>query len=168
MKKDEAVDLVIGNNKKTELVSILEDYFAQNKVTEEETVIDISHTAEYENLSISRIGDHTRAFVKVQDGCNQFCSYCIIPYTRGRVRSRKPQEVVEEITRLAALGYEEAVLTGIHLSSYGMDFPAEERIGLLELIIKVHEIPEIKRIRLGSLEPRIITEEFASALAGME
>lgn len=168
LKKDEAVDLVIGNNKKTELVSILEDFFAQNKVTEEETVIDISHTAEYENLSISRIGDHTRAFVKVQDGCNQFCSYCIIPYTRGRVRSRKPQEVVEEITRLAALGYEEAVLTGIHLSSYGMDFPAEERIGLLELIVKVHEIPEIKRIRLGSLEPRIITEEFAAALAGME
>ena len=168
LKKDEAVDLVIGNNKKTELVTILEDYFAQNKVTEEETVIDISHTAEYENLSISRIGDHTRAFVKVQDGCNQFCSYCIIPYTRGRVRSRKPQEVVEEITRLAALGYEEAVLTGIHLSSYGMDFPAEERIGLLELIIKVHEIPEIKRIRLGSLEPRIITEEFAAALAGMK
>nr|WP_314458573.1 tRNA (N(6)-L-threonylcarbamoyladenosine(37)-C(2))-methylthiotransferase MtaB [uncultured Clostridium sp.] len=168
LKKDEAVDLVIGNNKKTELVSILEDYFAQNKVTEEETVIDISHTAEYENLSISRPGDHTRAFVKVQDGCNQFCSYCIIPFTRGRVRSRKPQEVVEEIRRLAALGYEEAVLTGIHLSSYGMDFPEEERIGLLDLIIKVHEIPEIRRIRLGSLEPRIITEEFAVTLAGLE
>ncbi|MDF2889180.1 MAG: MiaB-like tRNA modifying enzyme [Lacrimispora sp.] len=168
LRKDEAVDLVIGNNKKTELISILEDYFSQNKETEEETVIDISHTAEYENLSISRIGDHTRAFVKVQDGCNQFCSYCIIPYTRGRVRSRKPLEVVEEISRLAALGYEEAVLTGIHLSSYGMDFPAEERIDLLDLIIKVHEIPGIKRIRLGSLEPRIITEEFAATLAGME
>ncbi len=168
LKKDEAVDLVIGNNKKTELVSILEDYFAQNKVTEEETVIDISHTAEYENLSISRPGDHTRAFVKVQDGCNQFCSYCIIPFTRGRVRSRKPQEVVEEIRRLAALGYEEAVLTGIHLSSYGMDFPEQERIGLLDLIIKVHEIPQIRRIRLGSLEPRIITEEFAGTLAGLE
>ena len=168
LKKDEAVDLVIGNNKKTELVSILEDYFAQNKVTEEETVIDISHTAEYENLSISRLGDHTRAFVKVQDGCNQFCSYCIIPFTRGRVRSRKPQEVVEEISRLAALGYEEAVLTGIHLSSYGMDFPVQERIGLLDLIIKVHEIPQIRRIRLGSLEPRIITEEFAGTLAGLE
>lgn len=168
LKKDEAVDLVIGNNKKTELVSILEDYFAQNKVTEEETVIDISHTAEYENLSISRLGDHTRAFVKVQDGCNQFCSYCIIPFTRGRVRSRKPQEVVEEIRRLAALGYEEAVLTGIHLSSYGMDFPVQERIGLLDLIIKVHEIPQIRRIRLGSLEPRIITEEFAGTLAGLE
>lgn len=168
LKKDEAVDLVIGNNKKTELVSILEDFFAQNKETEEETVIDISHTSEYENLSISRPGDHTRAFVKVQDGCNQFCSYCIIPFTRGRVRSRKPQEVVEEISRLAALGYEEAVLTGIHLSSYGMDFPADERIGLLDLIIKVHEIPKIRRIRLGSLEPRIITEEFAVTLAGLE
>ncbi|GLB29018.1 tRNA (N(6)-L-threonylcarbamoyladenosine(37)-C(2))-methylthiotransferase MtaB [Lacrimispora amygdalina] len=168
LKKDEAVDLVIGNNKKTELVSILEDYFAQNKAAEEETVIDISHTTEYENLSISRPGDHTRAFVKVQDGCNQFCSYCIIPFTRGRVRSRKPQEVVEEIRRLAALGYEEAVLTGIHLSSYGMDFPEQERIGLLDLIIKVHEIPQIRRIRLGSLEPRIITEEFAGTLAGLE
>ena len=168
LKKDEAVDLVIGNNKKTELVSILEDYFAQNKAAEEETVIDISHTTEYENLSISRPGDHTRAFVKVQDGCNQFCSYCIIPFTRGRVRSRKPQEVAEEIRRLAALGYEEAVLTGIHLSSYGMDFPEQERIGLLDLIIKVHEIPQIRRIRLGSLEPRIITEEFAGTLAGLE
>ena len=168
LKKDEAVDLVIGNNKKTDLVTILEDYFSQNQEAEEDTVIDISHTAEYENLSISRIGDHTRAFIKVQDGCNQFCSYCIIPYTRGRVRSRKPEEVVEEIRRLAALGYEEAVLTGIHLSSYGMDFPMEEQISLLDLIIKVHEIPQIRRIRLGSLEPRIITEEFADTLAGLK
>lgn len=168
LKKDEAVDLVIGNNKKTDLVTILEDYFSQNQEAEEDTVIDIGHTAEYENLSISRIGDHTRAFIKVQDGCNQFCSYCIIPYTRGRVRSRKPEEVVEEIRRLAALGYEEAVLTGIHLSSYGMDFPVEEQISLLDLIIKVHEIPQIRRIRLGSLEPRIITEEFADTLAGLK
>lgn len=168
LKKDEAVDLVIGNNKKTDLITILEDYFSKNQEAEDDTVIDISHTAEYENLSISRIGDHTRAFIKVQDGCNQFCSYCIIPYTRGRVRSRKPEEVVEEIRRLAALGYEEAVLTGIHLSSYGMDFPAEERISLLDLIIKVHEIPQIRRIRLGSLEPRIITEEFAVTLAGLK
>lgn len=168
LKKDEAVDLVIGNNKKTDLITILEDYFSKNQEAEDDTVIDISHTAEYENLSISRIGDHTRAFIKVQDGCNQFCSYCIIPYTRGRVRSRKPEEVVEEIRRLAALGYEEAVLTGIHLSSYGMDFPEEERISLLDLIIKVHEIPQIRRIRLGSLEPRIITEEFAVTLAGLK
>ena len=168
LKKDEAVDLVIGNNKKTDLISILEDYFSSNTEEKEETIIDISHTAEYENLSISRIGDHTRAFIKVQDGCNQFCSYCIIPYTRGRVRSRQPQEVVEEIKRLAALGYEEAVLTGIHLSSYGVDFPQAERIGLLDLILKVHEIPEIKRIRLGSLEPRIITEDFARTLGGLE
>ncbi|MDK2966890.1 MULTISPECIES: tRNA (N(6)-L-threonylcarbamoyladenosine(37)-C(2))-methylthiotransferase MtaB [Lacrimispora] len=168
LKKDDAVDLVIGNNKKTDLITILEDYFSKNQEAEDDTVIDISHTAEYENLSISRIGDHTRAFIKVQDGCNQFCSYCIIPYTRGRVRSRKPEEVVEEIRRLAALGYEEAVLTGIHLSSYGMDFPAEERISLLDLIIKVHEIPQIRRIRLGSLEPRIITEEFAVTLAGLK
>ena len=168
LKKDEAVDLVIGNNKKTDLISILEDYFSSNTEEKEETIIDISHTAEYEDLSISRLGDHTRAFIKVQDGCNQFCSYCIIPYTRGRVRSRQPQEVVEEIKRLAALGYEEAVLTGIHLSSYGVDFPQTERIGLLDLILKVHEIPEIKRIRLGSLEPRIITEEFAQTLSELD
>ena len=168
LKKDEAVDLVIGNNKKTDLISILEDYFSSNTEEKEETIIDISHTAEYEDLSISRVGDHTRAFIKVQDGCNQFCSYCIIPYTRGRVRSRQPQEVVEEIKRLAALGYEEAVLTGIHLSSYGVDFPLTERIGLLDLILKVHEIPEIKRIRLGSLEPRIITENFAQTLSELD
>ncbi len=134
LKKDEAVDLVVGNNKKTDLVSILEDYFAQRKKPEEdtafgqndapdetfETVIDIGDTREYENLSIDRISDHTRAFIKVQDGCNQFCSYCIIPYTRGRVRSRRPDEVVEEVKRLTISGYQEIVLTGIHLSSYGL------------------------------------------------
>ncbi len=182
LKKDEAVDLVVGNNKKTELVSILEDYFVQRKNTEEESswehtaapgkalehVIDISDTREYENLSIDRISDHTRAFIKVQDGCNQFCSYCIIPYTRGRVRSRRSDEVLEEVKRLTASGYKEIVLTGIHLSSYGMDFPEEERLTLLDLIRSIHEVEGLKRIRLGSLEPRIVTEEFASALAGLD
>lgn len=181
LKKDEAVDLVVGNNKKTELVSILEDYFAQQKKPEEEitfsqtaapdeaveTVIDINDTMEYENLSIDKISDHTRAFIKVQDGCNQFCSYCIIPYTRGRVRSRKPDEVVEEVKRLTTSGYQEIVLTGIHLSSYGKDFPEEERLTLLDLIKSIHEVEGLKRIRLGSLEPRIVTEEFASVLAGL-
>jgi threonylcarbamoyladenosine tRNA methylthiotransferase MtaB len=181
LKKDEAVDLVVGNNKKTDLVSILEDYFAQRKKPEEdtafgqsdapdetlETIIDIGDTREYENLSIDRISDHTRAFIKVQDGCNQFCSYCIIPYTRGRVRSRRPDEVVEEVKRLTISGYQEIVLTGIHLSSYGMDFPEEERLTLLDLIQSIHEVEGLKRIRLGSLEPRIVTEEFASALAGL-
>ncbi|WP_312431752.1 tRNA (N(6)-L-threonylcarbamoyladenosine(37)-C(2))-methylthiotransferase MtaB [Lacrimispora sp.] len=181
LKKDEAVDLVVGNNKKTELVSILEDYFAQRKRPEEditfsqtaapdetvETVIDINDTMEYENLSIDKISDHTRAFIKVQDGCNQFCSYCIIPYTRGRVRSRKPDEVVEEVKRLTTSGYQEIVLTGIHLSSYGKDFPEEERLTLLDLIKSIHGVEGLKRIRLGSLEPRIVTEEFASELAGL-
>jgi threonylcarbamoyladenosine tRNA methylthiotransferase MtaB len=181
LKKDEAVDLVVGNNKKTELVSILEDYFAQKKKLEEEiafgqtaapdeaveTVIDINDTMEYENLSIDKISDHTRAFIKVQDGCNQFCSYCIIPYTRGRVRSRKPDEVVEEVKRLTTSGYQEIVLTGIHLSSYGKDFPEEERLTLLDLIKSIHDVQGLKRIRLGSLEPRIVTEEFASELAGL-
>lgn len=167
LKKDEAVDLVIGNNKKTELVSVLEDYFSSRKGPEEETIIDISDTREYENLSIGKIADHTRAFIKVQDGCNQFCSYCIIPYTRGRVRSRKPAEVVEEVKRLTSSGYQEIVLTGIHLSSYGMDFPEEERLTLLDLVKSIHEVEGLKRIRLGSLEPRIVTEEFGGELAGL-
>ncbi|WP_077611961.1 tRNA (N(6)-L-threonylcarbamoyladenosine(37)-C(2))-methylthiotransferase MtaB [Clostridium sp. Marseille-P2415] len=185
LKKDEAVDLVVGNNKKTELVTILEDYFVNREELSEEipyghtfmpkktgsnmeTVIDIGGTREYENLSIERIAGHTRAFIKVQDGCNQFCSYCIIPYTRGRVRSRKPDEVIEEVKRLTASGYQEVVLTGIHLSSYGMDFPEEQRLTLLDLIKGIHGIDGLRRIRLGSLEPRIVTEEFASGLAGLE
>jgi threonylcarbamoyladenosine tRNA methylthiotransferase MtaB len=165
LKKDEAVDLIVGNNKKTELVTILDDYFSDKEDELEETVIDIRGTREYESLSIDKIADHTRAFIKIQDGCNQFCSYCIIPYTRGQVRSRKPEEVVEEIKRLTASGFTEIVLTGIHLSSYGKDFPIEERITLLDLIIQIHEVEGLKRIRLGSLEPRIVTEEFAASLS---
>lgn len=165
LKKDEAVDLIVGNNKKTELVTILDDYFSDREDVLEETVIDIRSTREYESLSIDKITDHTRAFIKIQDGCNQFCSYCIIPYTRGQVRSRKAEEVIEEIKRLTATGFQEVVLTGIHLSSYGKDFPAEERITLLDLIIKIHEVEGLKRIRLGSLEPRIVTEEFAVTLS---
>lgn len=165
LKKDEAVDLIVGNNRKAELVSILDDYF--NSRPEEDLVIDIGKTHEYENLSISRIADHTRAFIKIQDGCNQFCSYCIIPYTRGRVRSRKAEDVVEEAKRLADAGYSELVLTGIHLSSYGIDFPEEEKENLLGLIKKIHQIESVKRIRLGSLEPRIVTETFAEELSGL-
>ena len=116
-------------------------------------VIDINHTKEYENLHLTKQGEHTRAYIKVQDGCNQFCSYCIIPYARGRVRSRAKEDVVAEVTDLAKNGYQEVVLTGIHLSSYGIDFENEDN--LLSLIRAVHEIEGIKRIRLGSLEPRI-------------
>lgn len=162
LKADGAVDLLIGNNRKKDLLSILEAYEAG---VEEDAVIDIGRTKEYEPLFVTQTAEHTRAYVKVQDGCNQFCSYCIIPYARGRVRSRRREEVCEEIRKLAQAGYQEVVLTGIHLSSYGLDMEGEN---LLSLIASVHEIEGIRRIRLGSLEPRIITEEFAKALAGME
>ena len=163
LKKDLAVDVIIGNNKKQDLVEILEEYFQEKHQVH---VIDIGNTQEYEKLKISRIADHTRAFLKVQDGCNQFCSYCIIPYTRGRVRSRRPEDVESEVRTLAEKGYREVVLTGIHLSSYGVDF-TEEKENLLGLIQRIHRIPGIERIRLGSLEPRIVTEEFASELAAL-
>ena len=165
LKADLAVDVIIGNNKKQDLVPILEEYFKDR--TDSSHVIEINETHEYERLSIHKIADHTRAFLKVQDGCNQFCSYCIIPYTRGRVRSRRPEEVVAEVRELAAAGYQEVVLTGIHLSSYGVDFKEEENENLLSLIRQVHEVEGINRIRLGSLEPRIITDDFAKALASM-
>ncbi|HIT65212.1 MAG TPA: tRNA (N(6)-L-threonylcarbamoyladenosine(37)-C(2))-methylthiotransferase MtaB [Candidatus Ventrimonas merdavium] len=168
LKKDLSVDIIIGNNKKQELASILEDYFREKERQGGHAfVIDIGATHEYEELKISRIADHTRAFLKVQDGCNQFCSYCIIPYTRGRVRSRRPEDVVEEVEKLAAAGYREVVLTGIHLSSYGVDFPKEEPENLLGLIKRIHGIEGICRIRLGSLEPRIITEEFVRELRAL-
>lgn len=164
LKKDLSVDIMIGNNKKQELVAILEDYFKEKQQIH---VIDIGNTHEYEELKIHKIADHTRAFLKVQDGCNQFCSYCIIPYTRGRVRSRRPEDVEAEVKALAEKGYREVVLTGIHLSSYGVDFPEGERENLLGLIKRIHEIPGISRIRLGSLEPRIVTGEFAFELAAL-
>ena len=171
LKKDEAVDLVIGNNRKKDLVEVLERYFNEHEGTDD--IIDIGKTSEYEKLHIRKIADHTRAFIKVQDGCNQFCSYCIIPYTRGRVRSRSMEDVVQEVEALAASGYKEIVLTGIHLSSYGADFKRtaenlEAAADLLSLIVRLDRIPGIERIRLGSLEPRIITDEFAETLAGLK
>lgn len=161
LEKDMAVDLIIGNNKKKDLVGLLERYFADRDDREE--VIEIAATGEYEELHIRKIADHTRAFIKVQDGCNQFCSYCIIPFARGRVRSRGIGEVLAEIRRLAANGCKEVVLTGIHLSSYGVD-TGESLLHLIEL---VHAEEGIDRIRLGSLEPRIVTEEFAERLSQM-
>ena len=165
LREDAAVDLIIGNNRKADLVPLLEAWFAGKEIRE--SITDLAGSNEYEKLHINKQAEHTRAFIKVQDGCNQFCSYCIIPYTRGRVRSRRPEEVVAEVRELAAAGYQEVVLTGIHLSSYGVDFEEEHKETLLSLIRQVHEVEGIKRIRLGSLEPRIITEEFAKALAGM-
>ena len=165
LKEDEAIDLVIGNNKKADLIPLLEECLAGREVTD--SIIDISATHEYESLHIAKQADHTRAFIKVQDGCNQFCSYCIIPYTRGRVRSRRPEDVVSEVLELTANGYQEIVLTGIHLSSYGVDFKGEN-IDFLYLIKLLHEIEGVKRLRFGSLEPRVITEEFAKELSKMD
>ena len=163
LKKDEAVDLIVGNNQKKDLVQILDDYFADHENSGE--ILDIGHSQEYEELHIRRIADHTRAFIKVQDGCNQFCSYCIIPYTRGRVRSRRPEDIEREVRGIAEAGYREIVLTGIHLSSYGVDFKDEQKENLLTLIKRLDQIPGIERLRLGSLEPRIVTREFAKELA---
>lgn len=163
LKKDEAVDLIVGNNQKKDLVQILDDYFADHENSGE--ILDIGHSQEYEELHIRRIADHTRAFIKVQDGCNQFCSYCIIPYTRGRVRSRHPEDIEHEVRGIAEAGYKEIVLTGIHLSSYGVDFKDEQKENLLTLIKRLDQIPGIERLRLGSLEPRIVTREFAKELA---
>ena len=171
-KPDEAaacVDIVIGNNRKKEIVRILEEYEnsrgGEKKRPGEplKDLVDIGHTKEYEELSLSRTAEHTRAYIKVQDGCNQFCSYCIIPYARGRVRSRSKAHVLEEVQALAGAGYQEVVLTGIHLSSYGIDNGED----LLSLILAVHEVEGIRRIRLGSLEPRIITEEFVRTISGL-
>lgn len=158
-KVDDAIDIVIGNNCKKDLIDILEAYEEGNR---SEAVIDINHTKEYEELTLNKTAEHTRAYVKVQDGCNQFCSYCIIPYTRGRVRSRKAQDVYEEVVRLAQAGYHEVVLTGIHLGSYGVDLEDDTLLSLIEMI---HEIDGIERIRLGSLEPRTMSEEFVAAIA---
>ena len=163
--KDEAVDLILGNNQKKQIVEVLEEYERQHK--KQKHVIKINQTKEYEELEISHTAEHVRAYIKVQDGCKQFCTYCIIPYARGRVRSRKISQVIEEVQTLAARGYKEVVLTGIHLSSYGLDFPEEERETLLSLIKAVHEVQGIQRIRLGSLEPRIITEEFARTISAL-
>ena len=158
-KVDESIDIIVGNNKKKDIIEILKEYEQERGLKKE--IIDINHTKEYEELHLSKTAEHTRAYIKVQDGCNQFCTYCIIPYARGRVRSRSRDSVIEEVTTLASNGYKEVVLTGIHLSSYGVDTGDH----LLNLILAVHEVEGIERIRLGSLEPRIITEEFARTIS---
>lgn len=166
LKADTSVDLILGNNQKNRIVEALAEY--EKEHAKKACVIEINKTKEYEELSIDHTAEHVRAYIKVQDGCNQFCTYCIIPYARGRVRSRKIQEILEEVKALAAKGYREVVLTGIHLSSYGIDFQeAEERQTLLSLIQAVHSVEGIERIRLGSLEPRIITREFMEGISGL-
>lgn len=166
--KDEGIDLAIGNNKKKDLVNILEQFLkekgmhTEDKTLHDTTIIDINHTKEYEEMTLEQTAEHTRAYIKIQDGCNQFCTYCIIPYARGRVRSRKKEDIISEIKGLVKRGYKEVVLTGIHISSYGTDFG---QAGLLDLVRSIQEIEGLQRIRLGSLEPRIVTEEFAAGLS---
>ena len=157
------VDIFLGNNQKHEIVKYIEEYLKSHSQTSH--LIDINHTSEYEEFSLASTAEHTRAYVKIQDGCNQFCSYCIIPYVRGRVRSRNSDDIVKEAKKLVKDGYQEIVLTGIHISSYGVDKPEEG--DLLSLLKKLHEIESLKRIRLGSLEPRIITTEFVQAIVSM-
>ncbi len=193
--EDAGIDLAIGNNKKKDLVEILEAYLSDrageqvyNKTMNDTSVIDINATYEYEEMQLTHTAEHTRAYIKVQDGCNQFCTYCIIPFARGRVRSRNLESIRQEVMGLAKAGYREIVLTGIHISSYGIDFEDEpwqdgicvekpqtaERhdysgtTKLIDLIERIHDIDGIERIRIGSLEPRIVTEENAKRLASLQ
>ena len=158
---DEDVDILIGNNEKSHLIEILNEYFEH---MDKEKSVDIGNVTGFDELNIDSPLEHTRAYVKIQDGCNRFCSYCIIPYVRGRIRSRKPDDVMAEIKRVAASGCKEVVLTGIHLSSYGLDFK-DSTVKLIDVIEAVNRIEGIERIRLGSLEPLIVTEEFVRRLA---
>ena len=191
VKQDECIDLAVGNNRKKDIVPILEEYLKekelnrQDKTLHETTIPDINDgKQEYEEMTLTHAGEHTRAYIKIQDGCNQFCSYCIIPYARGRVRSRKEEDVIREVKGLVAEGYQEIVVTGIHLSSYGLDFISKEsgdylqgvdirtqayhKGYLLDILEKINQIEGLKRIRIGSLEPRIITEKFANKLKSLD
>lgn len=178
--EDAGIDLCIGNNQKGRIAEIIEEYLKQKDdnawmvADSVDYIGDINTDNKYEDLVVTKTGERCRAFIKIQDGCNQFCSYCIIPHARGRVRSRSQESVVTEIQKMTELGYQEFVLTGIHLSSYGTDFeqekPKADQFGekyLIELFQKLHDLPGVKRIRLGSLEPRIITPEFMDALKAM-
>lgn len=163
-KDDEVVDIIIGNNKKSEIVEILKAYTGEEKVIAH---FDINEkNVQYETLNISKTAEHTRAYIKIQDGCNQFCSYCLIPYARGRVRSRQLEEIIAEVERLARNSYKEIVLTGIHISSYGTDF--DEDTTLLTLLKRLNEIEGIERIRLGSIEPKIMTEQFVIEISKLD
>ena len=184
--EDLSIDIIVGNNNKNDIVNIIDEYL-QDKI-KNKFIIDINKETEYEEFNISKINDHTRAFIKVQDGCNQFCSYCIIPFTRGRVRSRKMENIIDEVKNLSASGYKEIVLTGIHLSSYGVDFLDESynkrmekltqteesdeefvtKNELLCLIENIANIEGIERVRIGSLEPRIIQENFIKSLSKID
>ena len=164
-KKNEA-DILVGNNKKKDIAQILEEYFAAKEPEQEvpvvSEVIDINHTKEYEDLTIHKVNEHTRAYIKIQEGCNRYCTYCIIPYARGPIRSRKPEEVIEEVKKLAENGFKEVVLTGIHVASYGLDLG---NITLADIIEKVHSVNGIERIRFSSMEPLAIDDDFVARMA---
>ncbi len=159
---DENIDIVVGNNKKRDIIEILNDYF--KKCEKIDASIDINHTSEYEEMTLEQLSEHTRAYIKVQDGCNQFCTYCIIPYARGRVRSRKISDIEKEAEILAGKGFKEIVITGIHIGSYGIDFDDKET-GLIDVVEAICKIPGIERVRLGSVEPRTITEDFMQRIS---
>jgi len=170
VKKDECIDLVIGNNKKSEIVDILNEFLEIKNETDDKTlggtsIIDINKTSEYENMTLSELPGRTRAYIKIQDGCNQFCTYCVIPYARGRIRSRDMKEILSEIEGLVAKGCKEVVLTGIHISSYGVD---KGQSAVIDLVEKINDIEGLERVRLSSLEPRIITKENAERLGKLK
>ena len=207
LEHDDSIDLAVGNNRKRDIAEILEQYLAEreapgpvrapeaggtlpgkpaDKTLGGTTVLDIAHTYRYEEMQLRQTAEHTRAYIKIQDGCNQFCSYCAIPLARGRVRSRRAEDILDEVNAMASAGYREVVLTGIHISSYGIDlddgeweqgrsvklFRGEQpeysgRAKLIDLVERIHDAEGIKRIRLGSLEPRIITADTAGRLAAL-
>ena len=163
LENDENIDLVIGNNNKNKIVELVEEYVSEGEKLN--VVEDISKTVKYEQISISKVNEKTRAYIKIQDGCNQFCSYCIIPYTRGRIRSREIASIIEEVNILATKGYHEIVLTGIHIASYGKDLVDTS---LTDLLTKLNDIKGILRIRLGSIEPNLMTKEFVEHISKLD
>ena len=170
VKKDDCIDLAIGNNKKSEIAEILDEFLTVRNEEHDNTlggttIIDINKTDEYEKMSLTQMPEHTRAYIKVQDGCNQFCTYCVIPYARGRVRSRDEEDILEEIKLLVSKGCREVVITGIHVGSYGID---KGEPALIDLLEKINDLEGIDRIRLGSVEPRLITRENVERLSGIK
>ena len=164
------IDIILGINEKNEIVQIVENYMEkmaeQNKKSQEAEIDDVSKQKEFLDFGDVTYTEKTRAVIKIQDGCDRFCSYCIIPYARGRVRSRKPESVIEEISKIAENGIKEVVVTGIHVASYGKDF--KEEYGLIDLLEEINKIDGIERIRLGSIEPMLIKDEFVTRLTKLE
>ncbi len=166
LKKIQEIDLIIGNNEKKNIVEIIENFIQNKNTKENEIVTDVMYQKEYIEFGNTTYTEKTRAVVKIQDGCDRFCSYCIIPYARGRVRSRKLENVIEEAKKIVENGIKEIVITGIHIASYGKDF--NENIKLIDLLENLNKVDGLHRIRLGSLEPTIVTEEFAERLSKLD